>query len=118
MTPVVDSADLVTALVISKRLGLARTQRVHELVARQSDPMPGHVWAQPRVYLWYWPEVRDWAEAQDLQLVEPGMSVAVDTVVQRLGVAASDLPIDESGLVPWSVAEQIWIESTMNVHRD
>lgn len=118
MPPVVDSADLVTALVICKRLGLARPQRVHELVARKSDPMPGHVWAQPRVYLWFWPEVRGWAAEQDLDVVEPSMRVPAQIAVERLGLPRSAVSADEAGLVSWGAAEQAWIDSLMNVHRD
>lgn len=114
----VDSRDLVTALVITKRLGLARTQRVHELVARRTDPMPGHVWAQPRVYLWHWPEVRDWAATQDLDVFEPGTRVPAAAAAARLEVPASQLQTDVDGLVLWESAEQVWIDSTMNVHRD
>lgn len=122
MTSTIDSRDLVTALVICKRLGLVRTQRVHELVARKSDPMPGHIWAQPRVHLWYWPDVRTWAANQDAMVVlEPGVETNSVRIEERLGVDTSGLPagrtVGGETVWDWGVAEQVWIDSLMNVHR-
>ncbi len=120
MDPVVDSRDLVTALVICARLGLARTQRVHQLVDRKSDPMPAHVWAQPRVHLWYWPDVRAWAARQDgLVVLEPGRAATGTQIADRLDLDPEALPDPRpDGTWDWEIAEQAWIDAMMNVHRD
>ncbi len=120
MAPSTDYSNLVTALVLSKRLGLTRTQRVHQLVARQADPMPGHVWAQPRVHLWHWPDVRAWAHRQSgLEVLEPGHPATREQVRHRLGMEPDLLgPADEKGTWDWGIAEEAWIRSTMNVHQD
>jgi len=114
-----DLRDLVTALVVCKRLGLARTQRVHQLVARRTDPRPAHVWAQPRVHLWHWPDVRDWAIGQDgLVVLEPGQRASAAQITERLGLDVSVPPgPGADGMWDWGVAEQAWIDSLMNVHR-
>jgi len=60
MTKSVDPGDLVGAAEIADRLGIARTQTVHNWRHRHQD------FPQPFVRLeaglvWYWPDVERWA---------------------------------------------------------
>lgn len=82
--------------------------------------MPAHVWAQPRVHLWYWPDVKAWAKDQDgIELLEPGMPATASQIEDRLPLADDVLPAPRpDGTWDWGVAEQVWIDSLMNVHRD
>lgn len=116
--PTVRTDDLVSAKVITVRLGLSRTQRVHELVRRLSDPMPSHVVAQPRIHLWLWSEIAPWARRQGYVVVEPGMWVEAETIRDRLDLDPVGKPqADGDGeLWSWSDAEAEWVDRQMNVH--
>lgn len=123
MAATVDTSDLVTAKTICIRLGLTRPQRVHQLVSRQSDPMPGHVLAQPRVHLWRWSQVREWAAGQGrYEIAEPGEWVAGELIADRLSLDLNHVEVATrsatDGQVEWSWgdAEQAWIDRQMNVH--
>ncbi len=123
MAATVDTSDLVTAKTISVRLGLSWPSRVHELVERQTEPMPCHVLAQPRVHLWRWSEVREWAADQDrYKIAEPGEWVTRQLILVRLDVDVDDVDVTSrpgpDGRVEWSWAdaERVWIARQMNVH--
>lgn len=58
----VDPAQLVGAREIVERLGLKRVQHVHWY--REHDPSFPEALAQiggGRQYIWYWPDVEEWA---------------------------------------------------------
>lgn len=123
MAATVDTGDLVSAKTISVRLGLSWPSRVHELVERQSDPMPGHVVAQPRIHLWLWSQIRGWAaDNHGYHVVEPGDWVDGSLIQSRLGLNPEDIDagqrIQADGQVEWAWgdAEQAWISEQMNVH--
>lgn len=125
MAATVDTTDLVTAKTIAVRLGLSWPSRVRELVERQSSPMPAHVVAQPRVHLWRWSEVREWAVAEGGYIIaEPGEWVPRALVVDRLHVDVDQSSVasrasDDGGVVwSWTDAERVWVDRQMNVHRD
>jgi hypothetical protein len=58
----IDIDQLVGAVEIADRLGVARPQVVHDWRRRHED-FPAPVAVISRVGLWYWPEVERWARA-------------------------------------------------------
>ncbi len=58
----VDVDDLVTAVQIAERLGLAYAETVYNWINRYPD-FPSPVWTDGRSRLWLWPEVAAWARA-------------------------------------------------------
>ena len=57
----VDSDDLIDAVGIADRLGLAQPQTVHLWRKRYSD-FPSPVAEFTRLLVWDWSEVRQWAQ--------------------------------------------------------
>ena len=52
--------DLVTATDIAERLGVKRAQVVHDWRRRHTD-FPEPLVTRPRVLLWAWKDVKEWA---------------------------------------------------------
>jgi len=64
MNPQVDSADLVGAREIARRLGLSSTQAVHNWRDRfkgSPTPFPAPVAELEMGLVWSWPDVERWA---------------------------------------------------------
>ena len=62
MSRKLDIDQLVGAVEIAERLGVARPGVVHDWRRRHSD-FPAPVTVISRVGIWYWPEVERWARA-------------------------------------------------------
>ena len=56
----VDAEQLVGATEISRRLGVARTQVVHNWRTRHHD-FPEPVAELEAALIWYWPDIEEWA---------------------------------------------------------
>ena len=56
-----DVDQLVSSAGIAERLGVKRLQVIHDWRRRHSD-FPAPVFNIGRAGVWYWPEVRAWAE--------------------------------------------------------
>jgi predicted DNA-binding transcriptional regulator AlpA len=60
MTRRLNPAELVGAAEIVQRLGLARTQTVHNWRVRHED-FPQPVAELESALIWYWPDIEKWA---------------------------------------------------------
>jgi hypothetical protein len=58
----VEIAELVGAVEIAERLGVARPQVVHDWRRRHPE-FPKPIAVISRVGIWYWPDVERWARA-------------------------------------------------------
>lgn len=56
----VDADELVGAAEIAARLGVKRLQVVHDWRRRHGE-FPRPVATVSRTFIWYWPDVRQWA---------------------------------------------------------
>jgi hypothetical protein len=136
----VDLDDLVSARILTARLGYHRIQDIHQARARQGFPEP--VKMLSRTALWLWTDARRWALEHGWKpyrhgspigsrvFVEPHQLVPVDVVIARLDLDP-DLDLDlgdhydtdtdgdggveggavlTRGMYRWSRAEAIWHE--------
>lgn len=135
MGRLVDLDDVVSAGVITARLGWARIQKVHE--ARRHLAFPDPAKTISRTSLWLWPEVEQWAIFEGWQrwpadradkrvMVVPGDIVPGTFIAQRLPIDANqagwieDLePVrTDGGLGPsyrWADAEELWHEYALSL---
>lgn len=120
MGRLLDVDELVTAGVIVNRMGLARIQRVHEMMRLQT-PMPRPVYVGPRILLWHWPEVSAWAAASNRPALDPDDWVPAGLIGERLGLSDEDLreltgaarrDVNGRSEFRWFDAEMLWIERT------
>lgn len=116
MGRMVDVDDLVTAGVVVVRMGLSRSQRVHQLM-RATPPMPDPVYVGPKTLLWAWSDVSAWAAETGRSALEPDDLVTREIVVARLGFDPADRSDVEPGTIvdgetrwPWGRAERVWID--------